>query len=226
MATKFNKDEQDMIKKAFITNFIRLTFIALILASVFGLSSCAKSPPGNIENICSIFKEYPSWYWDAQGVQKHWGLQESVLMAIVYQESRFHADAAPPREKLLWIIPWKRPTTAYGYSQAVKGTWKHYVQETGKDHWWTSRSAFGDAADFIGWFTHRAHVRAGIPMSNAYEQYLAYHEGITGYQQRTYLKKKWLIGVARKVQSRAWLYHRQLVACRSSLPTRSWWHVW
>ena len=119
---------------------------------------------------------------------------------------------------------WKRPTSAYGYSQAINGTWKRYKKDTGSN--WVSRGAFDDAADFIGWFTYRAHKRAGIAMTNAYALYLAYHEGIGGYQKRTYLKKPWLISVAKRVQQRAWVYRSQLLRCESSLPTKPWWRVW
>jgi hypothetical protein len=197
---------------------------AIALISVT-LSACSKPVPNNLSNICSMFKQYPSWYWDAQSVQKRWGLPISSLMAIVHQESHFKAGAAPPREKILWIIPWKRPTTAYGYSQAVNATWEHYKHDTGGG-FFTSRDTFGDAADFIGWYARRAHKRAGIPMNNTREMYLAYHEGTGGYLQKTYLKKAWLMTVARKVQRLAWTYHWQLERCRSSLPEKPWWHLW
>lgn len=188
------------------------------------LSGCSTSPPDHIENICSMFRQYPEWYWTARDIRKNQKLPISVLMAIIYQESRFRSDAAPPRERLLWIIPWKRPTTAYGYSQALDGTWKRYQQDTGNKH--ARRSAFDDAADFIGWFANRAHQRAGIAKTNAYALYLAYHEGIGGYQQRTYIKKRWLIHVAWKVQRRANTYRAQLLRCEKSLPQKPWWHLW
>ncbi|PIQ43917.1 MAG: hypothetical protein COV52_02915 [Gammaproteobacteria bacterium CG11_big_fil_rev_8_21_14_0_20_46_22] len=189
------------------------------------LAGCSPAPPKNTNNICSIFKEYPNWYWDSQEVNKRWGIPISTLMAIIHQESHFQAGAAPPREKILWIIPWKRPTTAYGYSQAVDGTWKLYKQDTGGG-FFTSRDDFGNAADFIGWYAYRAHKRAGIAMNNTYAQYLAYHEGIGGYMRGTYRKKQWLINVARKVQRLSWTYHWQLERCQSSLPKKPWWHVW
>ena len=198
--------------------------LSLSLISTALLTGCTPAPPRDIQNICSIFREYPHWYWDARDSRKQWGLPISVLMAIVYQESHFRADAAPPREKILWIIPWFRPTSAYGYSQAVDGTWELYKRET--DHHWQSRDEFGDAADFIGWFANRTHRRAGVPMTNAYALYLAYHEGIGGYQARTYRKKAWLIKVARRVQSRAWVYRSQLLRCEASLPRKPWYHFW
>ncbi len=203
----------------------RLTlFLAILIVACASLTSCAPPPPKHIDNICSIFREYPNWYWDASATRKKWHLPISVLMAIIYQESHFRANAAPPRERILWIIPWKRPTSAYGYSQAVDGTWDAYKQDT--DHHWSSRDAFGDAANFIGWFAHRAHERAGISMTNAYAQYLAYHEGIGGYLARTYRSKQWLIDIAHSVQRRAWVYRSQLLRCESSLPQKPWWHIW
>jgi hypothetical protein len=203
---------------------ITITIFFLILLGTITLSGCTKAPPNNRKDICLIFRQYPEWYWDSQEVQKHWGVPISVLMAIIYQESRFNATAKPPREKLLWIIPWFRPTSAYGYSQAVNSTWKRYKSET--KHTFVSRDAFGDAADFIGWFANQAHKRAGISKSNAYELYLAYHEGVGGYMRGTQFKKKWLLAVAKKVQRRAWIYRSQLSRCQASLPSKPWWRVW
>lgn len=202
----------------------RLSLISTMTLPLF-LTACSPAPPKNPNNICSIFREYPSWYWDAQEVRNRWGIPISTLMAIIHQESHFQAGAAPPREKILWIIPWKRPTSAYGYSQAVDGTWKLYKQQTGGG-FFTSRDDFGNAADFIGWYAHRAHEQARIAMNNTYAQYLAYHEGIGGYIRGSYRKKEWLINVARKVQRQSWTYHWQLSRCESSLPKKPWWHVW
>jgi hypothetical protein len=52
-------------------------------------------------------------------------------MSFVYQESSFQSDAKPDRTKLLWVIPWKRKSTAVGYSQALNMTWEDYKDETG-----------------------------------------------------------------------------------------------
>jgi hypothetical protein len=188
------------------------------------VSSCVKPRPNHITNICSIFQEYPSWYWEAQQVKKRWGLPIPVLMSIVYQESHFNGRAKPPQKKLLWIIPWLRPTSAYGYSQALNGTWKQYKRETGRT--FASRNAFGAAADFIGWYAERAHKRAGVSKYSAYQMYLAYHEGIGGYAKKTYQKKAWLIKVARKVEKRKRIYQAQLTYCRTRLPQKPFWHVW
>lgn len=204
---------------------ITIIITTLLLFGSITLTSCTKAPPKNRENICLIFKQYPNWYWDAVKVRKRWGIPVSILMAIIYQESRFSATAKPPRKKLLWIIPWFRPTSAYGYSQALNQTWKNYKKDTSRSSMFTSRNAFGDAADFIGWFANQAHKRAGISKINAYALYLAYHEGIGGYMRGTYRHKAWLIAVAKKVQRRAWIYRSQLRICETKLPKKPWWKI-
>lgn len=203
---------------------IRYTVCLVIGMLIIFMSGCAKAPPDDMNNVCHIFKQYPKWYWAAHASSEQWNVPESVIMAIIYQESHFQAKAAPPREKLLWIIPWKRPTSAYGYSQAVKGTWENYQKDT--SHSWANRDAFDDAADFIGWFCQKAHQRADISVHNAEHLYLAYHEGIGGYTRHSYRNKQWLIKVARHVQHRANRYRLQLNQCRNQLPKKPWWHFW
>ena len=177
------------------------------------LTGCMTSrPPSDVSNVCNIFKENPRWYRHAKSVEKRWLVPVPVQMAIMHQESRFVADARPPRRKLFSVIPWKRPTTAYGYSQALDGTWSLYRKSDGG--YFASRTNFADAVDFIGWYANQAHRKAGIPRSNAFDLYLAYHEGIGGYQRKTFLRKGWLLPVARKVAWRAKLYHQQLSSCR------------
>jgi len=177
-----------------------------------GLSGCMAPPqPSNVSNICSIFKENPGWYRAAKSVERRWWVPVPVQMAIVHQESRFDAYARPPRTKLLFFIPWTRPTSAYGYSQALNSTWALYRHSDGG--FFASRTRFSDAVDFIGWYANQAHKRAGIARSNAYDLYLAYHEGIGGYQRKTYLRKAWLPPVARKVEKRARTYRAQMTYC-------------
>lgn len=185
--------------------------LGLVLLSV--LSGCMPPPPpSDLSNVCRIFKQYPSWYRAAKDVERRWWVPVPVQMAIMYQESKFDAYARPPRTKLLGVIPWKRPTTAYGYSQALDGTWALYRKSDGG--FFASRTNFADAVDFIGWYANLAYRRAHIPRHNAYELYLAYHEGIGGYQHKTYLRKAWLMPVAHNVSYRAKLYKKQLAYCR------------
>ncbi len=206
------------------TNKWRLLML-LPLSITLLLSGCAPPPrPNNVENICSIFAQYPDWYWHAKETEAKWGVPVPVQMSIIYHESAFTADARPPRKKLLWIIPWKRPTSAYGYSQALNRTWQDYQNQTNNMH--GKRQEFGDACDFIGWYSKQVNRKLGVTPNNAYALYLAYHEGMGGYGNRTYLKKPWLIRVAHKVSTRTSIYQRQLIICESTIPKPAWWKLW
>ena len=57
----------------------------------------------------------------------------------------------------------------------------------------------------------------GISKNDFYNQYLAYHEGHGGWKNESYLSKKWLIEVAKNVESRAKLYNNQLKDCENKL---------
>lgn len=189
---------------------MKLKIILIVFFTIL-LTGCITPPPADVNNICHIFRQYPHWYRDALDVQHRWRVPIAVQMAIIHQESKFDATAKPQRQKLLWVIPWKRPSSAYGYTQALQTTWSLYKQSS--NHFLASRESFSDGVDFIGWYANLAYRRAGISRSNAYALYLAYHEGVTGYQQRTYMRKKWLLGIAHKVQSRASIYQAQLSRC-------------
>ena len=194
------------------------SFFMLISSAI--LASCASHAPSDVNNICTVFKEYPQWYKDAKDVEHRWKVPVPVQMAIVHQESKFDATARPPRTKLLSVIPWKRPSSAYGYAQALHATWNEYKRTNGNV--FSSRDDFGDGVDFIGWYANQASVKAGIPRTDAYPLYLAYHEGVGGYQRKSYLKKPWLLNVAQKVKAKAQTYAMQLNSCQGSLKSRSW----
>lgn len=199
-----------------------VTFCAGVALTLgISLSACQTPRPQQVQNICGVFKQYPKWYWASRDAQEKWGVPIAVQMSIVHQESGFNGKIKPDRTKLLGIIPWKRPSSAYGYSQALKGTWDHYQTDTGQSR--AKRSAFADAVDFIGWYGHQANLRAGIHKRNAKHVYLAYHEGIGGYQRKTYHGKPSVVKVADKVSSRADIYQQQLNQCQASLPEKPWW---
>jgi hypothetical protein len=105
-----------------------------------------------------------------------------------------------------------RQSSAYGYAQALDGTWDWYRKETGKRG--AKRDRFGDAVDFMGWYMNESNKRNGIAKNDAYNQYLAYHDGHTGFRRGTYRRKAWLVRVAGSVQDRAILYSSQLSRCR------------
>lgn len=188
---------------------------ACLLFSLALISACATKPPHNANNICSVFKQYPSWYRAAKDVSHRWKVPEGVQMAIIYQESSFKAHAKPPRTRLLFVIPWSRPSDAYGYTQALSGTWSQYRHDKG--HLFSSRTSFTDGVDFIGWYANQAYLRAHIARNDAYALYLAYHEGVGGYMRKTYLQKPWLMAVAKKVAYRASIYQSELERCYTVL---------
>jgi len=68
-------------------------------------------------------------------------------------ESDFDWLAKPARQKIFKIIPFKRPSSSLGYSQAVKGTWEQYKKETNNKL--ATRVRFKDSVNFIGWYTDK-----------------------------------------------------------------------
>jgi len=192
----------------------------LYLVTLLFLCSCTTSPPKKINNICEIFKEKEGWYDDAKESFEKWGVPIHVTMAIMHQESRFVADAKPPRTKLFGFIPWSRLSSAYGYAQAIDGTWQNYLDNT--DSWSNDRDDFEDACDFIGWYCAISHKKLGISKRDTRRLYLAYHEGYRGYQRKSYLKKPWLKKVAKRVNKRSKQYQRQLIACKEDLESTGW----
>jgi hypothetical protein len=191
---------------------------ALLL--MLGLAGCTTTPPKDQKNLCNIYRQYPDWYEDSLDTQKAWGTPLHVAMAILKQESSFIADALPPRDYLLWVIPWGRVSSAYGYPQAQNPVWGEYKKATGIGG---ARHNFDDAILFIGWYTTGTHRQLGISKWDTYNQYLAYHEGRGGFSRQSYRKKPWLMEVARKVERQAQTYGAQLTACRAELEDdRSW----
>ena len=197
---------------------ITLIFIFML----FFLTSCATYRPTQINNICSIFRGEPDWYEAAREANKNWGTPIWVMMAIIHQESRFVDDARPPRPWFLFI-PLPRRSSAYGYAQAQKPAWADYIKHSGNGG--ADRDDFDDAIDFVGWYTHVTQRKLGISKWDAYNQYLAYHEGRGGYGRGTWKKKGWLKKVAKKVKNMSAVYNTQLKGCKRELDDAidGWW---
>jgi hypothetical protein len=187
------------------------------------LNGCVSSPPRNASNVCEIFEDKRSWYRAAKAAEARWGAPMSVSMAVLYQESSFKARAKPARGRFLWIIPWARPSSAYGYAQALDSTWQDYERQSGNRG--ASRSNFGDAIDFVGWYNSNSNRISGISRNNGRDLYLAYHEGNGGYQQGTYREKRWLLDAAAQVQANANRFESQLSECRRDLDKNWFWRL-
>ena len=98
---------------------------SLFIFSAIALASCASAPPKQQDNACVFLKENKSWYRATRATAKKWGAPIGLQLAIIKQESSFTHDAKPERGKrrMLGLLPGKRPSTAYGYAQALDGTW-------------------------------------------------------------------------------------------------------
>ncbi len=96
--------------------------------------------------------------------------------------------------------------------QALDGTWDDYRNETRNRG--ARRNNFDDATDFMGWYMNKTRDKLGIPLSDAMNQYLAYHDGHSGYARGTWKSKAWLVDVSQRVAARAQLYQGQLARCR------------
>lgn len=201
-----------MSSSKYIAHRSRLGLLVLLLLV---LGACASSPPRNVANACDIFQERRAWYKDAARSERRWGIPIGVNLAFIYQESSFQARVKPARSRFLWIFPGPRPSSAYGYAQALDSTWAEYVQASGNKG--ASRADFGDAVDFIAWYNAGSVKQSHIDRSDARDLYFAYHEGNGGYQRGTHRSKEWLLSAAGRVQSNADRFTLQLDQCRREL---------
>ena len=179
------------------------------------LSGCNSSPPANPGDVCSIFTDRTSWYRAAKAAEERWQTPIALNMAIIYQESSFRSRARPARERFLWVFPGARPSSAFGYAQALESTWQEYQQRSGNES--ASRSNFADAVDFVAWYNANSRLFSGIETTDARSLYYAYHEGNSGFQRGRHLRKRWLIQAADQVQQNSEKFGRQLDKCRSEL---------
>ena len=184
-------------------------FLFLLLILISGCSSI----PQNTSNSCSIFNEKYFWYKHAKSTEKKWGTPIYVQLAIIKMESDFHWLAKPQRQKIFKVIPFKRQSSSFGYSQAVKGTWEQYKNETGNK--FATRARFKDSVDFIGWYTDKTESILKISKQDAFRQYIAYHEGWGAYKD--YKNNQKVIGLAKRVKNQSDKYKSQLQECQKRL---------
>jgi hypothetical protein len=183
-------------------------FMALAIGSC---SSTPSGPPRAQDDICAIFAERPSWRDAVLASAKRWGAPVEVQMAIIWKESSFRAQAKPPKRYSLGFIPRGRASSAYGYAQAIDGTWDWYRRETGNKG--ADRDDFDDAADFVGWYIAKTMASNGVTKYDAFNHYLAYHEGHTGYRRGDWQQKDWLRNAATRVADQAVRYRGQFNRC-------------
>lgn len=190
----------------------RRTFTLGLVALVGACGGVRESTsPRNLDNACALLRERPQYARSFDRVERRWNVQQHVLMAMIHQESRFDGDIRPPHRYALGVIPVGRQSSALGYSQALDGTWADYQSDQRRPR--ARRTDFDDAVDFMGWYMNLTQERNGIALDDTRRQYLAYHEGHTGYARGSYNSKPWLLDVAVRVEDRAERYRQQLSAC-------------
>lgn len=192
-----------------MSRFLRASILVLLLGSCGGGNFSA---PRDLDNACSIVRERPKYYSAMKATERKWGIPIHVQMATIHQESKFIGDAKTPHQFALGIIPLGRQSSAYGYSQALDGTWEEYQADQRRRS--ARRDRITDATDFMGWYMDQSEKTLGLSKWDARAHYLAYHEGRTGYARGSYNSKPWLIAVSQRVADRAELYLAQLASCR------------
>jgi len=186
--------------------------VALATLTSCGARGPSGPPPGDLDNACAIVAQKPDYLRAFRATERRWGVPVHVQMATIYQESKFDGEARTPYRWTLGVIPMGRQSSAYGYSQALDGTWEEYQKDANR--FAARRNDIRDATDFMGWYMAQSNQRLGISMHDARNHYLAYHEGRTGYSRGSYNAKPWLLRVSGEVGQRAVLYEKQLRACR------------
>ena len=189
-----------------------LIYSSLIL--IFSIS-CSSINQINTADSCIIFNEKKNWYKSTKESYDNWSVPISLQLAIINQESSFKKFAKPKRKKFLGILPAGRPSTAFGYAQVTNPTWDWYKSRTGNSN--ASRANFKDVTDFIGWYGNQSKKILGVSKNDYYNQYLAYHEGHGGWEKKSFNSKKWLLNVAKKVETNTNMYNNQLKVCENKL---------
>ena len=185
----------------------------------FFLFSCS-SIPKYPSNACKIFGEKYLWYKHTKKSSEKYGAPVHMILAFVNKESGFNRFAKPKRNKLFKIIPYKRPSSSYGYSQAVKKTWELYKTETNSPL--ALRTHFKDSVMFIGWYVSKTNKINKVPLNDSYRQYLNYYLGWGSYAKKVYKTDKNAIIFAKSVQKQSKIYKSQLKECQKSLDRKKY----
>ena len=196
-----------MLKKILNRNFIY--FIVFIF-----LTSCS-SVPKYPQNACKIFSEKYFYLKYTRAASKKWNVPISSILAVIKKESSFKRFAKPKRTKIFKIIPYRRPSSSFGFSQAVNKTWELYKKENNKPV--ALRISFKTSSDFIGWYFWKTNKINKISFNDTRNMYLNYYLGWKAYKDKAYLNDKKAIIFAKSVEKQAKIYKNQLRECKSIL---------
>ena len=187
--------------------------ISLSLLLIFTFA-CTSLDNINKTDSCILFEKKKNWYRATKNSYDKWNVPISFQLAIINQESSFAQFAKPNRKRFLGFIPGARPSTAFGFAQVTNPTWDWYKLRANNPN--ASRANFFDVADFIGWYSNQTKKMLGVSINDFYNQYLAYHEGHAGWRNKSYNSKKWLLEVAKNVETKTNMYNKQLLQCEST----------
>ena len=196
-----------MRKKILNRNFIY--FIVF-----FFLVSCS-SVPKYPQNACKIFGEKYSYLKYSRAASKKWNVPISSILAVINKESGFRRFAKPKRTKIFKIIPYRRPSSSLGFSQAVNKTWDLYKKENNKPV--AMRISFKNSSDFIGWYFWKTNKINKVSLRDTRNMYLNYYLGWAAYKNKAYQNNKKAIIFAKSVEKQAKIYKNQLRECKSIL---------
>ena len=185
----------------------------------FFVASCS-SVPKHPSNACKIFGEKYLWYKHAKKSSEIYDVPINIILAFIKKESGFNRWAKPKRTRLFKIIPYKRPSSSFGYSQAVKKTWELYKTETANPL--ALRTRFKDSVMFIGWYINKTNKINKVPINDSYRQYLNYYLGWGSYAKKTYINDKKAIIFAKKVEKQSKIYKHQLRECKKILDRKKY----
>ena len=180
----------------------------------FFLVSCS-SVPKYPQNACKIFGEKYSYLKYTRAASKKWNVPISSILAVINKESGFRRFAKPKRTKLFKIIPYRRPSSSLGFSQAVNKTWDLYKKENNKPI--ALRISFKNSSDFIGWYFWKTNKINKVSLKDTRNMYLNYYLGWGAYKNKAYEKDKKAIIFAKSVEKQAKIYKIQLQECKSIL---------
>ena len=192
----------------------------LIFIFIFIFLASCSSVPKYPQNACKIFGENYLWYKSVKKSSETYGAPIHIILSFVKKESGFNRWAKPKRKKLFKIIPYKRPSSSFGYSQAVNKTWELYKVET--DNPLALRARFKDSVMFIGWYINKTHKINKIPFNDSYRQYLNYYLGWGNYAKKVYKTDKNAVLFAKSVEKQSKIYKSQLRECKKILDRKKY----
>ena len=192
----------------------------LIYFIIFFLVSSCSSVPKYPQNACKIFGQKYLWYKSIKKSSDTYGAPIHIILAFVNKESGFDRWAKPKRKKLFKVVPYKRPSSSFGYSQAVKKTWELYKNETNNP--FALRTRFKDSVMFVGWYMNKTKKINKIPLNDSYRQYLNYYLGWGSYSKGVYKSDKKAIIYAKNVKTQSNIYEKQLRECQGQLDKKKY----